>query len=198
MIELGKSAYPLDFRQRWATYLTMILALLALGYSVIERNNQLFAVTSYTDVQVGLTFLYPTNWLRDVSEGEYIFRARDMQRTGFKTTIQVSLLAVSSDLQERNIADRLSFSRAQILTGYTVLGTDDLTLPDDTSARSILYTFVSQEASPFLEGIPTVVTGIDILTINRGQAIVLTFRAEADAFEQEYARFEQFLETLEF
>jgi hypothetical protein len=60
------------------------------------------------------------------------------------------------------------------------------------------YTYVSGDPNPFLQSVPTVVEGLDILTIKRGQAVIVTFLSEAPAYEQNLPLFNQFLSNLEF
>jgi hypothetical protein len=195
-VEIGGSKGETP-RQRWANVLTFVTAVMLFGYGVSLRQSALTAAVPYTDIQAGITAFYPENWLLDTGS-DYIFRVRNTTRQGYKTTIQISVQPASQDTTERNIADRLSNTRARTFTGYTVLAVEPYPLRDGITAQAVSYSFVSQEASPFLQGIPEVVVGVDILTITRGQALVITFRAESSVYDQEFVRFEQFLNTLEF
>lgn len=189
--------YQLTPRQRWATYLSfiVILAGLYLGYSL--RESAIRQTVTYANIQAGLEAQYPEGWLLD-EDGDYIFRVRDMTNLGFKTVIQVQTLPVSADVVERNLLDQLTLRRSQFLIDYNVLGYSDFTLPNDIPAIAMNYTFVARDSSPFLEGISSVVVGLDVLTIQRGQALVITFRADSSIYEQELAIFNQFLENLNF
>jgi hypothetical protein len=195
-VEIGGSKAETP-RQRWSNVLTFAVALVLFGFGVSLRQSALTATVPYTDIQAGITAFYPENWLLDTAP-DYIFRVRDTTRQGYKTTIQISVQPASASTTERNIADRLSNARARTFTGYNVLAVEPYELRDGIEAQAVSYSYVSQEASPFLQGIPGVVVGIDILTITRGQALIMTFRAEASIYDQEFARFEQFLDTLEF
>lgn len=186
-----------SIRQRWAHAVTIIVALLTLGYGLNQRQSTLMAVTRYSDIQSGITAFYPANWLLDTT-GDYVFRVQDTQQPGFKTTIQIAVEPVSPATTGRNIADRLALTRARTLTDYNVLEDEPFTLTEDSISRLIEYTYVSRQTGPFLEGIPSVVIGQDILTITRGQVIIITFRAESAIYAQEYPKFERFLETLDF
>ncbi|MCU0511273.1 MAG: hypothetical protein MUE40_01755 [Anaerolineae bacterium] len=184
-------------RQRQAHALTLIVAAVVLLYGLNLRQSTLEAVVPYVNIQAGITAFYPQNWLLDTAP-DYVFRVRDMTRRGYKTTIQLSVQPVSDDTSGRNIADRLALTRARTFTGYSVLAVEPYPLRDGFSAQAVSYTYVSQESSPFLQGIPVVVVGLDIITISRGQALVITFRADAATYRQELPRFEQFLQALEF
>ena len=89
-------------------------------------------------------------------------------------------------------------NRAPTLDGYRILSREPFILPDESDATAMSYTFVATESNPFLESIPVVVEGLDILTIRRGQAIVITFLSDAESYDQNYAIFEQFLRNLRF
>ncbi len=184
-------------RQRWANAFTIITALVLFLYGLNVRENTLNAVTPYNNVQAGITALYPANWLLDTGENS-IFRVRDMTQPGFKTTIQITIQPVSSATTERNLADRLALIRAQTFTDYSVLSIESYMLRNETPAQAIAYSYVNRDTGPFQAGVPVVVAGLDIITLSRGQALIITFRAQSDIYDREFSRFEQFLSTLDF
>lgn len=186
-------------RQRWAHVFTMMTGALIFMIGMNVRNSVLTATTVYENLQAGILAYYPHNWLLDTqSPQEYVFRVRDMTRTTFKTTIQISVQPASSDTTTRSIADRLAFDRARTYTDYNVLSIDDFALRSDLTTQAVSYTYTTRETSAFLQGIPDVVRGQDLITISRGQALIITFRAEASVYESEYRRFRQFLRQLSF
>ncbi len=188
----------LTFRQRWNNYLAIISALVCIVIAINLRDNTLYAVTAYTNSTAGISALYPRNWLIDTN-GNYVFRVQNSSRIGFKTTIQVAVQSVSTNTSTRNIVDALTLSRAQTLAAYRSLLTNNtFTLPDGTIATEVRYTYTAINADPFLETIPTVVRGVDILSIKRGQAVVITFLASAESYDEDYDTFSRFLDTLEF
>lgn len=184
-------------RQRWSIYLCYVTIAICLYLGFTLRETSINRTTLYTNVEAGITALYPERWLLDES-GDYVLRVRDMSNRGFKTVMQVSTLPVTSDTVERNLLDRLSLNRSQTFIDYSILGYRDYLLPDETSAIAMSYTFVSRDASPFLEGVSSVVVGLDILTIQRGQALIITFRADSSTYEQELPTFEQFIQNIDF
>jgi len=187
----------LTLRQRWATYLTLLIALGLFAFGLSCQASALNRKTFYSDTETGISAFYPSNWLRDRA-GDYVFRVRDMARKGFKTTLQVSLIPIGADVQTRNIADRLTLKRAQSLTDYSVLAIQPYVVGSDETGIGVLYTYVARESSPFLEGLPEVIVGYDVIRIARGQAVVATFRAEAGLYEAEFRIFEDFLQSLVF
>jgi hypothetical protein len=161
------------------------------------RDSALNATTLYTNSQAGISAQYPANWLIDEADG-YVFRVRDVSRTGFNTTIQVATRPVSALTSTRNVLDDLNLNRAQTLAAYEVLAEEAYTLPDEIAATAMTYTFVDTQDNPFLQGIPVVVQGLDILTIRGGQALIISFLTDASVFEDTLPVFEQFLSNLEF
>lgn len=197
VIEIISESEDLTLRQRWANVFTILVCILMMLLGLNLRTQTLTATTFYESPQAGISAQYPQNWLID-TDGNYVFRVRDMSRTGFKTTFLVTVQPVGADAEERNLADRLSLDRIVDFTDYRVQPLEMYAFPDGRDAQALNYTYVATDASPFLQSIPTVVRGLDILTISGGQAIIITYRADADNFEEELPRFEQFVRQLEF
>lgn len=197
VIEIISESEGLSLRQRWANVFTILVSILLLLFGLNLRNQVLNATVYYQSPQAGVSAYYPETWLLD-NAGDYVFRVRDMSRSGFKTTFQVAVRPVGDDAVERNIADRLTLDRLQIFTDYRVQPLLSYRLSDGTEAQAMFYTFTFSDASPFLEGVPSVVEGLDILTIRGGQAIIISYRADSQVFDEELPRFENFLRQLEF
>jgi hypothetical protein len=185
-------------QQRWSHALTLLVGALALLYGLNMRATTLNATEVYTNVQAGIRVSYPRTWLLDEG-GDHVFRIRDMSRVGFKTTISISIQPVGTGMTASNVLDGLNIARPQTLATYGILSEEvDYTLPDDSGATALNYTYVEVENNPFVESVPVVVLGRDILTIKGGQAIIITFRADSLTFDQDIAIFNRFLESLEF
>jgi hypothetical protein len=178
-------------------FLAVAVCIIGLVYGLNLRNGIINATTIYDNIEVGISIAYPQNWLLD-TEGDYVFRARDMTRLGYKTTLQVQILPVGADITERNILDNLDISRPLRLSFYQRQSTEPIALPDDVSGTAVTYTFVDSETNKFLETVPSVVRGRDILVIRGGQAVVITFRSAAETFDEDIAVFNRLLNTLEF
>ena len=183
-------------RQRWSLAFSALAIGLSLLLGLALRDASLGQSRVYNNVEAGIQAHYPYRWLLDES-GDYVFRVRDTVRRGFPTIIEVSALPVGPETTERNLLDRLTLSRAQTLIDYAVLGYDIYLLPDESAAVSMAYSFVSRDTSPFLEGASSIVAGLDILSIRRGQAVIVSFRADAAIFERELATLRWFMDNLE-
>jgi hypothetical protein len=191
-------APPLNFRQRWNHYLLVIFALLGVLLGTNLKNSNLFSTSIYSNPEAGIRAEYPSNWLIDAS-GDYVFRLRNTTEIGYKTTFQVTVRPVSPQTTSRAILDSLTLNRAQILAAYKILGiTSPFFLPDETEGTAMSYTYADSDNDPFLESVPVVVRGIDVLVIKRGQAIIITYLSDAQTFEQNYIVFNKFLASLEF
>ncbi len=188
---------PLTRTQRWANALTIVVALMGLGIGFLMKDQIVGGTVPFRDLAAGILARYPQGWLLDTA-GDYVFRVRDPEAPGFLTTLQVQVIPIGQDAAARNIVDDLTLQRAQTLAAYTILRAVPDTLPDGDPATRVEYVFVSTETNPFLEPVPVVVYGVDILTLKRGQAIIVTFRVEAGRFQDEAWRLEQFLASLEF
>lgn len=196
--DTGRSpAIQITQRQRWSIALSYLLIAIGLALGLNQRDASLNLSSVYRNVEAGITASYPARWLLDES-GDYVFRARDMSHRGYQTLIELRTLPVGPDSAERNILDHLSLQRAQVLVDYTVLGYDTYRLPDETWAISMSYSFVARDSSPFLEGVSSIVNGLDILTLRRGQALIITFRADSSIYRRELETLRWFIQNLEF
>jgi hypothetical protein len=197
-IELSSVSPELTFRQRWNHYLVLLFSVIALLIGLNLRDSTLNATTLYTNAQAGVRASYPQNWLIDES-GDYVFRVRDTTQIGFKTTIQVSVRPVGGATSARSLLDALTLNRSQILAAYKVLTViDPFVLSSEQQGMGMSYTYADFESDPFLQSVPIVVRGLDVLTIKRGQAIIITFLSDAGRYDKNYPIFEQFLASLEF
>jgi hypothetical protein len=199
VIEISESIGELTQRQRWSHYFVLIYAVLAIFLGIQLRDAALYSTVPYINAQAGIRAFYPQNWLVD-TQGDYIFRVRDMSQTGFKTTIQVSVLPVTTNTTARNVFDNLILNRSQTLTGF-IPGSrgDPYMLPDERQGTTMSYEFVEQSTdNPYLEGKSVVVEGLDILTFDGDQAIVITFWSDANRYDENLVTFERFLNDFEF
>ena len=196
--DTGRSpALQVSPRQRWSIAFSYLLIIFGFLLGMNQRDAYLYQTSDYSNFEAGITAKYPARWLLEESESN-IFRVRDMSHRGFNTEIEVSSMPIGADSAERNLLDRLSLQRAQILIDYTVLGYSAYRLPDETEAISMSYSFVSRAASPFLKSLSSIVSGLDILTIRRGQALVISYRADSAIFQRELQTLTAFLDNLQF
>ncbi|MCC6613494.1 MAG: hypothetical protein IT320_08450 [Anaerolineae bacterium] len=198
IVEVGRVEEGGTLRQRWSHYFVLLYGLLCVVIALNLRDSVLNATTNYNDVTSGIRAAYPQNWIID-NDGPYVFRVRDLAQVGFKTSIVVDTQPVSLSTTTRNLVDALSLDRGNTLTGYRILEIDDsYALPDDTPATAVTYTYVNVGVSPVLQTLPSIVEGFDVIAIRQGQAVILSFLADANVFEDQLPIMDRFLESLEF
>lgn len=199
VIEIVERSDELTQRQRWSHYFILIYVAIAIFIGIQLRDAAIYASVPYTNTQVGVRAYYPQNWLID-SVGDYIFRVRDMSQTGFKTAIQVDIIPVTTNTTARNLFDSLILNRSQILSNYnTLVRGVSYPLPDERVGTAMSYLFVEDVGTgAFLESLPVVVQGLDILIFDGDQAIVISFLSDATTYEENLATFERFLNDFEF
>src|SRR5258708_16708440 len=201
---LNVESVELNFRQRWASYLTILAALLGLGGGLLLRNKNWDATNRYENQTVGIIARYPANWLLQESleptKADFVFRVQDPASIPFKTTLQVSLLIVGPGAHPADIPDLLNMTRASSFSAYRPLEIAQITLPDGTSGIQMHYAYVSSEANQFLQSVPIVVEALDVIAVkkNSNQAVVITFQSDSQFFEQNRHYFDSFLKSLQF
>ncbi len=197
IIEVREAPVELTLRQRWSHYFVIIYAIAAVIIGVNLRDSAVYATVPYSNPQVGITAFYPNQWLIDNS-GDYVFRVRDMSQTGYKTAIQVNIIPINQDMTTRNILETLILNRSQTDSTFRVVSQSPIQLADGTEGTQMISTFVSSDEDPFLESVPTVVERVDVIAVQGGQAIIISFLSDALAYEENYPRFEQFLNDIDF
>ncbi len=96
----------LSFAQRWNTYLSLALAVVALALGVTMRDAALNATVTLEDLEAGIRAQVPQGWLLDRSGADYVFRAVDPDALPFKTLLQVSIVPVGPDATPANVLTR--------------------------------------------------------------------------------------------
>jgi len=186
-------------RQRWSNYFAVLLGVIAVVTLLNLRASIVTATVVYRNDAEGIVATYPQNWLIDENGGvDYIFRVRNMQEVGFKTTFRVSAIPTSTDTARRTVLDALAMERAQTFSNYRILSVEPYTGLGETEASIASYQYIATDQNPFQQSLPAVVQGVDVLVLSREQAIVITMLSDAASFEENSVLFERFLTDLEF
>ena len=197
VIERARPAQPSQ-RQRWGNIFTIAYALVAIVLALLIKNSMQSATVVYSDPEVGITVQYPETWLLD-TEGASVLRVRNMSADGFKTSIQVQVLPVNIEITGRNLIDNLILSGSHTLAWFDVLSRESITLGEnERPAPAMTFPYVENEPNPFLESLPRVIQGMDVLATQGGQALIVTFLSDTDQFDANFPVFQRFLNELEF
>jgi hypothetical protein len=198
------SYLELDERQRGLTRSqtlnSVFVAAAAVGMmflGLLSRNSALSATILFEDEESGIRASIPAGWLINQEDASVILTAQDPGATPFKTFLSIRLLPVGEEATPRNVVDTLTLQRSSTLSTYRVLSLDPFVLGED-EALEMNYAYVQADRNPFLNTVPLVVQGRDVVVIRGGQAVVITYREERSRFEANAYLFDNFLATLEF
>jgi hypothetical protein len=186
--------------QRLGHYFTVGFVFFALIVGLNLRNGLLYDTIEYFDPEAGIRANYPVGWLVSTRTQDYIFQAEDTSHIGFKTTLQISTVAIAPGMTARNVFDDLNLARGNRLADYNIQFQrfDEYTLPNGEAGSLMEYSFTFRERNPFQQFIPTAVLGRDILVLRRGQAILITFLADEETYTNNLELFDRFLASLDF
>lgn len=196
-IEIDEAQRGITRSQTINSVSIVVAAVVMMGLGLLMRNSAVSATTAFLDEQSGIRARLPQNWLLTTDNPEFVLQAEDPNAVPFKTVLRVSLIAVGAEATPRNVVDTLTLQRAGRLSTYRVLSLAPLTLGED-EALEINYAYVQTENNPFLNTVPIVVQGRDVVVIRGTQAIVITYLEERSRFEENEFLFDAFLDTLEY
>ena len=190
----------ITFRQRWATFLTIGLTGTALLGGLLLRSSVEGATQLFVDSATGIAARYPDGWLleRGAPDSDFVFRVEDPTALSFKTTLSVAIEPVGPNATVYDVAELLTLKQAQTLAAYHYLGLAPTQLPNGTAATQLNYVYASSAADPFLASIPVVVRADDVIVLSHGQAIIVSYQADAQSYDANQRYFTAFLRTLSF
>lgn len=185
--------------QRLGHFFTLFFSAVGLLIGLNVRDSLLYETVEYFDPAAGIRIQYPVGWLIDTNAEDYLFRAQDVSHIGYRTTLQIATIPVSSDMTARNVFENLSNRRSVRQSNYRRLVMQlDYVLPNGETASLMEYRFVDDETNPFQQSFPDIVYGRDILVIRRGQGILITFLADVTTYQSDLLIFDRFLSSLAF
>jgi hypothetical protein len=182
---------------RIASILVVLMVALALMFGLGIRQRELGRTVSHVDREAGIEMRYPAGWLLDSADPAYTLRVSDPNARPFKTLYQITIVPASGQTTVRNVLDTLTLQRSSELSAYRVLNVGQQTLGGQDLIR-MNFVFVETDPNPFIQRLPVVVLGTDVVLIDAERAIVVTYMAEQDTFEQGLPGFERFLTSLRY
>lgn len=181
---------------RYAEILVLVVMLFAiLGGLAIKQQSQ--SITwLFESRQAGISVRYPAGWL--VQEGGgHIVTVRDPKARPFKTQFIISSIPTSPQTTTRNILDGVTLQRSNDLAAYRVLSIASTTL-NGSNVAQVEFAYVDADPNPFIQRLPIVVRGVDLVLITSSRAIVVTFMSDSTTFEADRDQFQRFVASLRY
>ncbi|MCE7948440.1 MAG: hypothetical protein DYG88_13535 [Chloroflexi bacterium CFX4] len=197
-MRIEEYAAPLSIRQRLASYLVIVAALVAVLYGFNYREGIVSATFPFINREAGITARYPARWLLEEGGSRFVLRAQDPAALPFKTTIRLQLIPIGSGARPADILDLLDVDRASRLPAYRSLSRTPTTLPGGQRGQQMIYAYAFIDPNPFLQAEPITVRALDLVVLRAGQAVVITYEAKSDVFEKHQHYFDAFLRSLTF
>jgi hypothetical protein len=194
--QLEESASDLTRNDRFSAVLVLVLAALALALGLLLRERADVQTWTYSSRAAGLEAQYPAGWLVDEG-GSYVMRVRDPVARPYKTQYQIAIVPAGGQTSIRNVLDSLTLQRSTDLAAYRVLSVQE-TGSGNERLTEMNFAFVDADPNPFIQRLPVVVLGTDIVTRDGDRAIVVTYMAAEDSYEANYPGFERFLASLRY
>lgn len=188
----------LTFRQRWGSYLAIFVVVAGVLAGFLYRSNIVNATFPFVKPEVGITARYPANWLLEEGPTPIVFRATDPSASPFKTTLQVQLVPTGPGTTAAYILNQLDMDRSARLPAYRSLDRQPVVLTGAQRGTQMIYAYAAVGANPFLQDEPVTVRAIDLVVLRPGQAIVISYQADAASFEKNRHYFDDFLRSLSF
>lgn len=190
------TSQDLNFNQRWNSLLVIVVAGAMFFFGLTLRGNSLSATQVFEDLESGIRAQVPLGWLVDSESPAYVFRALDPDALPYKTQLEVAIVTVGPDMTPNLVLNLLTQQRSPRVAAYREISRVPTTLRDDPAIR-MTYTYTDFESNPFLQSEGLTVKAMDVVVLQRGQAVILTYREASTAFDTNLYRFEQFLQTVE-
>lgn len=181
---------------RFSVILVMMLTALAIGTGLILQQQTSVQTSFYESRTAGISARYPSGWLVD-ERGDYVARMRDPMARPFKTQYVIAAVPSGGQTTTRNILDALTIQRSADLAAYRVLSIED-TVRGSVKSTQLRFAYVDADPNPFIQRLPVVILGLDIVIPNGNRSIVVTYMASQDSFEKERPTFDRFLASLRY
>lgn len=181
---------------RYGVILVIILVLGSVLSGLFLRSRSSNQVWSFISREAGIESTYPAGWLTD-EQGDFVVRISDPRAIPYKTQYILRTLPFGPQSSVRNVLDSLTIQRSNDLSAYRVLNIEEVAV-EGLLLTQMDFAFVDADPNPFIQRIPVVVQGRDIVIVDNDRAIIVTFMSDQDEFLDNLPRFEQFFSTLRY
>lgn len=190
------SALQVTRNDRLANILVFMIAVSALIAGLLAKQQYLNQQWYYTSRQFGVEAAYPAGWLTNEDSG-FVVQISDPRARPFKTEFRITVVPAGGATSIRNVLDTLTLQRASDLPAYSVLDIEELE-QNGMEFTQMNFVFVDADPNPYIQSLPKVVIGRDIVIRDGERAIIITFMAHEAAFDAELPRFERFLSSVRY
>jgi hypothetical protein len=194
--EAEERTSPLTKNDRFSAVLVVLVTLMALGLGLILRQRTSNLTWHFVSREAGIEVSYPAGWLTDEG-GNYVVRIRNPKARPFKTQFMIAVVPAGGATSVRNVLDSLTLQRSSELSAYRVLGVEEIGT-EGIATTQMNFAFVEADPNPFVQRLPSVVLGRDIVILDGDRAIVVTYMADDASFDESLPDFQRFLGSLQY
>lgn len=181
---------------RFSVILVLMLTTLAIGFGLILQQQTSSRTIRYESRTAGISAQYPSGWLLD-ERGNYVARVRDPRARPFKTQFTIATVPSGGQTTTRNILDSITIQRSADLAAYRVLSIEEFTR-GSTHYTELHFAYVDADPNPFIQRLPVVILGLDIVIPNGSRSIVVTYMAAQDSFDTQRTVFDNFFASIRY
>lgn len=182
---------------RLSAILVVLMAAVAVTLGLILQQRASARTWTYVSQEAGIEATYPAGWLIDEEDASYIARLRDPAARPFKTQYRIATAPAGGQTSIRNVLDSLTVQRSTDLAAYRVLSVASVDIGGATYTQ-MNFAFVEADPNPFVQRLPIVVLGRDIVIRDGDRVIVVTYMAEETRFDEGLDGFERFFASLRY
>jgi PPE-repeat protein len=193
-ISTGKSQ-PLSHSARLSDLLVILITIIALLAGWLFKTSVENRSVSFDSA--GFSAQTPEGWLNVNPQGNEVLHVNELSSSGFGTTYIVESILIEKDSSFGQASSLLTLQRGQTLTAYRVLDQKEITV-SGRQAYEISYVFVESNSNLTHNVFPNIVRGMDIIFLNGDHAMVATFWADKQSYDNDLGRFQLFLKSLKF
>jgi hypothetical protein len=191
------SSSGLTRSDRLSAILVIVMAALAITSGLILRQRATARTWTYVSQEAGIEATYPAGWLVDEEDASYVARLRDPAARPFKTQYRIAIVPAGGQTSIRNVLDGLTFQRSTDLAAYRVLNVAPVEI-NGAEYTQMNFAFVEADPNPFVQRLPVVVLGRDIVIRDGDRVIVVTYMAEENRFDDDLDGFDRFFSSLRY
>lgn len=181
---------------RFSAVLVLLITLIGLGLGLLIQRSTASQVWVYSNTPAGIDAAYPLGWLTD-ERGNYVVRILNVRARPYKTQYIISVVPISGQTSIRNIIDSLTLQRSVDFPAYRLINVEEVSSGTSPVTR-MEFAFVETDPNPFIERLPVVVQGMDIVFVDGNRAIIVTFMTDRESYDEDLASFERFVASLRY